>query len=138
MNDKIRLVESHGRTAAEVAGRVFANIKSRAFDEPADFRSRGFHLYLENRWIISVQWGDGAYGTNYNRTYNDPPTSFQEEVTTAEVAVFQENSDEMATFADGDTVQGWITAEQLLVFIDEVAAWSSDDEKRHVLSISGG
>lgn len=65
----------------------------------------GFWMTFDNGFKVSVQWGFGTYSED-RRNYNKK-TSVD-----AEVAVFDANGD-MVTFADGDSIQGWIKPEDV-------------------------
>jgi hypothetical protein len=79
---------------------------------------KGFHITFENGWTVSVQFGPGNYGGNYDRSFRDegpiPPS------TTAEVAAWP-NGGEMITLAGGDTVEGYQTPAEVLALLMDVA-----------------
>lgn len=81
---------------------------------------KGFHIQFENGWTVSVQFGGGNYGENYNfpigeqRTKRLPPSS------RAEIAAWDRNK-RCHEFSHG-TVEGWQTPAQVLAFMNMIAA----------------
>lgn len=80
---------------------------------------KGFHITFSNGWTVSVQFGGGNYSENYDlpighRSGPVPKSG------TAEIAAWP-NGGEMITLADGDTVAGWQTPEQVLALMVDVA-----------------
>jgi hypothetical protein len=70
--------------------------------------NKGFRITLPNKYVVSVQFGVGNYGTNYKKEFGDDCTS----ANTAETAVINPDGD-FVPFKGGD-VQAWQTAEQIL------------------------
>ena len=87
--------------------------------------NKGFHVQFDNGFTISVQWGPGNYAGNREMPYTlnnlTVPAS-----KTAEIAIFAPDG-EMVPFKDGDTVQGYVTADQVLPYINAVASCTSID-----------
>lgn len=81
-------------------------------------RNKGFHLVFENKLTISVQFGYGNYCDNYNSEILDETKQRVTESTTAEIAIWDEN-DHWFKF-DGDTVKGWVKADEIGIWIDKV------------------
>ena len=86
-------------------------------------RHRGFQMTFENGWTASVQWGPGTYTDHHYDThqYDDPEYAERWESTTAEVAAWPEGGS-LIELEGGDTVRGYLTADQVLAFLNEVAA----------------
>lgn len=100
---------------------------------------KGFHMTFKNGWTISVQWGAGNYSGNYNLSIMEYcngkkklPKSF-----TAEIAIFDRqgsfhipNKNEVLKISQtknkdefsGDSVAGYLTADQILVWINYVSS----------------
>lgn len=97
--DSIAVFERHGATVKTRTGR------------------HGCWVHLPNGWTLSIQWGGCMYGSNYDeRAGADVPPA-----TTAEVAAWREGGDGMVTWADGDTVQGYRSMEQVQHILDLMA-----------------
>lgn len=80
----------------------------------------GCHITFPNGWAVSIQWGAGNYGSNYDapidRNVQVPPAS------TAEIAVFSPDPrEDMVRWTDGDVVQGWCTMDRVQHVLDLVA-----------------
>jgi hypothetical protein len=80
----------------------------------------GCRVTFPNGWAVSIQWGAGNYGSNY-----DAPIDRAKPVpdaTTAEIAVIApgEHGD-MVRWMDDDVVQGWCTMERVQHVLDLVA-----------------
>ena len=41
-------------------------------------QNKGFHLKLDNGWVVSVQFGPGNYGSNYDLLFEDGPKATME------------------------------------------------------------
>lgn len=79
---------------------------------------KGFHITFENGWTVSVQFGRGNYGGNYDYPEYDgpvPPSS------TAEVAAW-DSANNWLEFDGGNTVDGHRTPAQVLALMVEVSA----------------
>lgn len=73
---------------------------------------KGFHMSFENGWTVSVQIGKANYSDN-------PCNSDQ--CTKAEIAAWDKNG-VWHKFANGDTVSGWASADEVAEFIAMIAA----------------
>ena len=82
-------------------------------------RNKGFHMTFANGWTASVQWGSGNYCDNYSIAVSSGkpvPAS-----NTAEIARWK--GDGPMDMIDPDsTVRGRVTADEVLVFLNETAA----------------
>lgn len=80
----------------------------------------GCHVTFPNGWAVSIQWGAGNYGSNY-----DAPISRSTSVpaaTSAEIAVIAPGEHGgLVKWADGDTVQGYCSMERVQRVLDLVA-----------------
>jgi hypothetical protein len=80
--------------------------------------NKGFQITLDNGYTVSVQFGPGNYGSNYNLGFveniNKPMTA-----TTAETALL----DPTGAFVDykGDDVQGHQTVNDILALLNYAA-----------------
>lgn len=84
-------------------------------------RHQGFHLTFKNGWTASVQWGPGTYTDHHNTDlYTGPKDNERWESSTAEVACWGVDG-KMANLGD-DTVKGYLSADEVLTFLNEVAA----------------
>ena len=84
---------------------------------------KGFHITFENGWTVSVQFGRGNYCDNRNISSMAPVPASR----TAEVAAWDSNV-KMFEFEDGNTVQGWMPPEEVLAFMNKIAAMASEGE----------
>lgn len=80
----------------------------------------GCHVTFPNGWAVSIQWGSGNYGSNYDapidRSTRVPDAS------SAEVAVVAPGDHgDLVRWKDGDTVQGWCSMERVQRLLDLVA-----------------
>jgi hypothetical protein len=82
---------------------------------------RGFHVQSGD-WLLSVQWGSGMYCAA-----RDHPE--MEESPTAEIAAWRKD-EPMVTWPDGDTVQGYVTPQEVLGLIlkMQVPGWKPTDD----------
>lgn len=82
-------------------------------------QNKGFHMAFKNGWTVSVQFGPGNYGDNYDRSFYDKEPL--EPSRTAEIAAWDEENN-WYRFDNGDTVQGYQTPEQVLEFMNKIKA----------------
>ena len=83
---------------------------------------RGFHLVFDNGWTASVQFGVGNYCDHHNddlNTLGEEKNTSRWESQTAEVAAWPHNG-KLINFGN-DTVKGWLTSQQVLAFLVEIA-----------------
>lgn len=80
---------------------------------------KGFHVTFANGWTVSVQFGRGNYCDNYDAvgSWGDPVPPSR----TAEIAAWPSGGD-MIVIDDGDTVRGYVSPDELLAFMAEIAA----------------
>jgi hypothetical protein len=100
-------------------------------------RTRRVRLQFESGYSLSITWGDGMHGDNYDRRkhmvgmYDD---GFTEEPNSVEVAIFHKDHEALGTWPDGDNIQGYVEAERLLEIIDALDAGAPPvwfDEEGH-------
>ena len=80
--------------------------------------NRGFQITFDNGWTVSVQIGDGNYHSNRDLSSNDFKTSIP--TPNAEIAAWDKN-DNWYEF-DTDTVKGWVSPNEVLDFMNMIAA----------------
>ena len=81
----------------------------------------GFHMIFENGWTASVQFGPGNYCSNhYNWNFDEPKTKNMWESYDAEVAAWPKDG-KMVELQNGNTVGGWVSADNVLLFLNWVA-----------------
>jgi hypothetical protein len=83
---------------------------------------RGFHITMLNGLTVSAQWGNGNYCQNYRRPHYGPDREIQES-DDCEVAIFMPNGD-WHVF-EGDTVKGYVSADDLARLIGYCQAWQA-------------
>lgn len=83
-------------------------------------QKKGFHMVFPNGWTVSVQFGPGNYGSNYNLSIMNQPDPLPPS-STAEIAAWPAEG-EWFRFDDGDMVQGYQTPLQVLAFMNQIAA----------------
>ena len=77
-------------------------------------RSGGW-ITFPNGWTVSVQWSGGNYGSNYDfeiGQFPAPPAA------TAEIAIWKGDKADLQEWEDGDTVQGWLSWEDVQRVLD--------------------
>ena len=80
------------------------------------YAGNGFQITFSNGWTASVQWGLGMYC--HTRDEEKP-----EQSATAEVAAIAPNGDFVSMNSeDSDTVKGWQSPDDVLTFLNWVAA----------------
>jgi len=77
------------------------------------YHIRRARVWFESGWGVSIVWGSGNYGTNYD-TWNE---RINEEPTSVEVGVINENG------LLGSRVAGYMEAEVVNELLDEVSRW---------------
>jgi len=87
-------------------------------------RSSGFHLTFSNGLTVSVQFGPGNYGSNYDMMFDGDDQKVPEAYT-AEVAVWNEKgrwiTRQFFPDCDGDdTVVGYVTPDRVADLITDV------------------
>jgi hypothetical protein len=75
---------------------------------------RGFWLTFKNGWTVSVQFGPGAYGSNYDEPF-EGRNERGYEAATAEVWAWDASGKSVP-----DEPLGWQTTDQLAAFIDTI------------------
>lgn len=77
---------------------------------------KGYKMTFTNGWTVSVQFG----GLNYCQHYDDPiGGGYRGPSKDAEIAAWDKNGN-WYDFGD-DTVKGYVSADELLAFMNEVA-----------------
>jgi hypothetical protein len=82
----------------------------------------GFHMTFENGWTISVQFGIGYYCDNRNYemyTVEADRQAARDGCVNAEIAGFSPDG-KMYDF-DTDTVKGWVSADEVLTWMNKFA-----------------
>lgn len=97
---------------------------------------KGFQIAAPNGYTLSVQFGPGNYGDNYNRDIgSEDEVSGKEGSDTAETAIIHPWKGLIPDPADNaeyvDTVQGYQTVSQVLDRLHRMASWPApaDEEK---------
>ena len=86
----------------------------------------GFHVTFANGWTVSVQFGAGNYCSNRDwqgDNPNDPLSAYKDKAPksfNAEIAAW-DASGKWHEF-EHDSVAGWCSPEQVLAFMNEIAA----------------
>lgn len=109
------------------AGPEEATEKKRALLGFAITSHRGFHMKFANGWTISVQFGPGNYCMNYNTImepdgYDAPRKDSYWQSEDAEIAAWDSGGN-WHRF-DGDTVKGRVSPDEVLGFMNKVAAFA--------------
>ena len=82
-------------------------------------RNKGFRMTFKNGFAISVQWGPGNYCEKKDEDFDKPMDERFWESCSAEIAVIdtnnniQENSSVGMISLGRDTVEGWVSADQV-------------------------
>jgi hypothetical protein len=92
----------------------------------------GARVRMLNGFEVSVQWGPCLYADNYDADFGEPLKPSR----TAEIGVFTPAKDGLMTWADGDTVQGWVPWDKVQHILDlahagdldALKAFTKDDE----------
>lgn len=88
----------------------------------ATWNERRFRLRFENGWLLSVVFGCGTYSDNHHSDRRG--LNFRDDVETVELAAWLADG-EMVEWDEGDTVRGWVKADELLRLIDDMKDWPS-------------
>ena len=98
-------------------------------------RNKGFRMTFENGFAISVQWGPENYCDRKNEEDFDKPMKERFwESKSAEIAIFdtnnriQENSSAGMISLGRDTVEGWVSADQVAKVITIVQSSKTKEE----------
>jgi hypothetical protein len=88
---------------------------------------KGFQMTFANGWTVSVQFGPGNYcdnrdmnprfGESFDRAERD---AGKQGSATAEIAAWDKNN-KWFEFPDGENVMGWVTPDDVVKFIEEIA-----------------
>ena len=95
---------------------------------------KGFRMGFENGFEISVQWGPGNYCERQDEDFNKPEKSDFWSSRSAEIAIFdtnnriQENSSTGMISLGRDTVEGWVSADQVAKVIAIVQSSKTTEE----------
>jgi hypothetical protein len=84
-------------------------------------QGKGFQITFPNGWTASVQFGTGNYCDNRSHEVFNGYHSCEN----AEIAAWRGErriNDVWHNFADGDHVKGWVKANEVLDFLNMVAA----------------
>ena len=97
-------------------------------------RNKGFRMTFENGFAISVQWGPGNYCEKKDEDFDKPMDERFWESCSAEIAVIdtnnnmQENSSVGMISLGRDTVEGWVSADQVAKVIAVVQSAKTINE----------
>ena len=97
-------------------------------------RNKGFRMTFENGFAISVQWGPGNYCEKKDEDFDKPEKERFWESCSAEIAVIdtnnnmQENSSVGMISLGRDTVEGWVSADQVAKVIAIVQSSKTTEE----------
>ena len=97
-------------------------------------RNKGFRMTFENGFAISVQWGPGNYCEKKDEDFDKPMDERFSESCSAEIAVIdtnnniQENSSVGMISLGRDTVEGWVSADQVAKVITIVQSSKTKEE----------
>ncbi|KKN40175.1 hypothetical protein LCGC14_0736070 [marine sediment metagenome] len=84
----------------------------------------GFHMQFRNGWTASIQFGAGNYCQNHHADL-DFKRKEGWESSDAEVARWPSDG-EFEPINGSDTVKGWLSADDVLAFLNETAAKAKD------------
>ena len=91
-------------------------------------RNKGFRMGFDNGFEISVQWGPENYCERKDHTDFDKPINERFwESCSAEIAIFDSKDDSMITLGE-DTVEGWVSADQVAKVIAVVQSAKTINE----------
>ncbi len=83
---------------------------------------KGFHITFENGYTVSVQFGPGNYCDNHDKEIGrDDGSSGETGSTTAECAVWARNRKMIKRVGWSDTVNGYMTSDDVLKLMN----WAS-------------
>ena len=97
-------------------------------------RNKGFRMTFKNGFAISVQWGPGNYCEKKDEDFDKPMDERFWESCSAEIAVIdtnnniQENSSVGMISLGRDTVEGWVSADQVAKVIAIVQSSKTTEE----------
>jgi hypothetical protein len=85
--------------------------------------NKGFHMTFDNGFTVSVQWGVGNYCDNKwgPGKFGGPVPDCRD----AEVAAFDADGN-FVTMSDGEDVKGYLSANEVLAFMNAVAGLSNE------------
>lgn len=85
---------------------------------------RGFHLTFENGWTASVQFGVGNYCQHHYEEFTRIGEERQSNWDSydAEVARWPSKGEDLDVLDGSNTVKGWLSADEVLAFLNETAA----------------
>ena len=90
-------------------------------------RNKGFRMTFKNGFAISVQWGPGNYCEKKDEDFDKPEKERFWESCSAEIAIFDSKDDSMITLGE-DTVEGWVSADQVAKVITIVQSSKTKEE----------
>lgn len=102
-------------------------------------RRRQALLHFENGWVLSIIWGDNAYGSNYE-VWVEEDHVFEEEPTHVEIGAWNNrlNAELMEWPDEGNKVTGNVPVEKLPMYIDMVSRFRSDLNSTGVIDLRQG
>lgn len=87
---------------------------------------KGFHITFGNGWTVSVQFGPGNYGSNYDMSFfPDPMEQYRQAgrigATSAEIAAWPPGG-QLIEWPEGDTVLRYKSPADLLAILNDIAS----------------
>lgn len=93
---------------------------------------KGFSMSFKNGWSISVQWGPGNYCQHYGAgDYDAPKKSDSWKSVNAEIALRHPSGDLYYMEEWGNSVQGRLSPDEVLMWMNKVAAFPKDKKMVH-------
>lgn len=89
---------------------------------------KGFHITFANEYTVSVQFGGGNYGDNYDDEISTDGNiqSGKHGSSTAEVGIWNKDGELIAhPDFEGNSVKGWLSADDVL----ELMNWAARQEE---------
>ena len=84
-------------------------------------QGKGFHMHFANGWTISVQFGPVNYCANHGGDYFHPEKAGAAGSATAEIAIFNSEGEFHQHPDWGDTVEGYLTPDDVLKYMNWTA-----------------
>jgi len=97
-------------------------------------QNKGFRMTFKNGFAISVQWGPGNYCEKKDEDFDKPQKERFWESCSAEIAVIDTNNNNQENSSVGmislghDTVEGWVSADQVAKVIAIVQSSKTTEE----------
>lgn len=86
-------------------------------------RGKGFHITFENGYTVSVQFGSGNYGDNYDASFDDYEGAGEKGSKTVECAVWASDGEMIEhPLFDGSNVGGYMPPSKVLELLNWAAS----------------